>query len=337
MDAFDSIINIAYQKLIPLYVHWELTYRCNLKCKHCYIDNPSDVELNLFDIERILDELKDAGALFIVFTGGEVFMREDILEILKAARDRKFAITVFTNGSLLDERVVKIMADIGVKDIEVSIYGVNNFTHDNVTGVKGSLNKTKAGIEIAASYGIRIKVKTMILKQNMDEFKNIWQWCKDKGFEFSFDYIFVNSDRNRNIMKEVGMNEDEIVSFLRANFDLSDRGEDRDFVVEPAGCGVGRITCGISPAGDVFPCLSVREKSGNLRERSFKEIWYGIALDKWRRKTYYCNRIKTCEYARFCSYCPGEVLQERKDINSPYEISCMCARAQKRAMRKGGN
>ena len=103
LDPYDLLVKKTMDKFIPFKLDWELTYRCNLKCAHCYQTGLSyGEELSTKKIYSILDELASLGCLYITFTGGEILLRKDFLDIAQYARKKNFALRLFTNGTLID-------------------------------------------------------------------------------------------------------------------------------------------------------------------------------------------------------------------------------------------
>lgn len=128
-----------YQELcIPWMVHFELTHRCNFRCIHCYtIPEKSENELNISEIKRIICEFREIGAMGLAFSGGEIFLRSDLLDILDYASQRHL-VFLLTNGSLITRKIAFSLKEIGIYRIEISLYG-NRKVHDMVTGIEGYL------------------------------------------------------------------------------------------------------------------------------------------------------------------------------------------------------
>lgn len=99
-----STKDVAVKNRIPLNVSIELLTSCNFKCKHCYIPQHDNIGLSFSTIESILHQLRDMGTFDIIFTGGEIFLRDDIVDIVSLARKLFFNVSLFTNISLLDEK-----------------------------------------------------------------------------------------------------------------------------------------------------------------------------------------------------------------------------------------
>ena len=119
VSNYDRLIRTASRAHVPLAVLFEVTHRCNLGCEHCYLTEgpvgrprPTREELTLDEVRPVLDQLAEAGTLFLTLTGGEVFMRRDFLEILAHARSCGFSVTIFTTGTLLTPETASALADL---------------------------------------------------------------------------------------------------------------------------------------------------------------------------------------------------------------------------------
>src|SRR3954452_9698845 len=107
---------------IPLNVQLDITYRCNERCVHCYLDHDDHGEMTTSEIKRVLNELAEAGTFFLTFSGGEVLMRRDFFELLEYARNLMFAVRIKTNAVMIGESEARRMLELGVDQIQVSIY-----------------------------------------------------------------------------------------------------------------------------------------------------------------------------------------------------------------------
>src|SRR5579862_491102 len=99
---------------IPLSVHIDVTYRCNERCVHCYLDHDDQGEMSTREIKDVLDQLAEAGVFFLVFSGGEVFMRLDFFELLEHARSLMFCVKVKTNAWMIGEKEANRLADLHI-------------------------------------------------------------------------------------------------------------------------------------------------------------------------------------------------------------------------------
>ena len=185
-----NIYEYAKKNNVLMNVTIELLTNCNWKCKHCYIPKHNNNGLKKEELFSLFEELRGLGCFEITFTGGEMLLREDIMHILKNAREMFFNVILFTNVSLLNEEKIKKLSDIGVFQISCTIFSLNEDIHDEITGIKGSLKETLKNIKLIKKYRIPLEVKTILMKTNKFEYKQIQSFC-DKN---DFKYIEVHKD-----------------------------------------------------------------------------------------------------------------------------------------------
>ena len=138
----------AVDRYIPINAHLELTNNCNLKCVHCYVvKEKTRSELNYSEIINLLDQLADAGCLWLALTGGEVLTRDDFFDIAFYAKKKNFALRIMTNGTLIDESAADSIAELAPVAVDMSLYSATKDTHDTITQTKGSFEKTLRAIE----------------------------------------------------------------------------------------------------------------------------------------------------------------------------------------------
>ena len=130
----------ALARNIPLSVQLDLTYRCNERCVHCYLDHDDHGEMTTSEIKHLLKEMADAGVFILTLSGGEIFLRKDFFEILEYARlELNFCVKLKTNALMIREREAARIRDIGIESIQISIYSHRPEVHDAITLVPGSL------------------------------------------------------------------------------------------------------------------------------------------------------------------------------------------------------
>src|SRR5215831_2575170 len=163
------------QKRIPIEGTLETTYRCNLNCVHCYVNEPAgsveerERELSLERLKQLIDEIVAEGTLFVLFTGGEVLLRPDFPDLYLYARAQGLLVTIFTNGTLVTDRIADLFAEHRPDKVEISLYGMTRETYDRVTRVPGSFDKCIAGIKRLVERGVPLTLKTMALAWNHQE------------------------------------------------------------------------------------------------------------------------------------------------------------------------
>lgn len=286
---YDRVIRVASRAHVPLSVLFEITHRCNLGCQHCYLTEgpvgrprPTREELSLEEICPVLDQLAEAGCLFLTLSGGEVFMRRDFLQIVAHARSRGFSVTIFTTGTLLTPETATELAALHPLSVEVSIYSACPEVHDRVTRIPGSHARSLRALRFLKERGVIILIKSPLMSLNSGEYHGIVRLAEELGAGSSFDPLLIpmrDGDRaplGLNLAREQfrAFVSDPVLARELAQpvKCLPQKGEEI--------CATGRRTCLISPYGDLFPCGVHPVPAGNLREKSFREIWTGSPLLK---------------------------------------------------------
>src|SRR5579871_5546249 len=131
---------------VPLGVHLDLTWRCNERCVHCYLDHDDQGEMSFGEIDALLPQLADAGVFFLTLSGGEPLLRRDLFDIVRRARQLAFNVKLKTNGILIRECEAALIRELGVDSVQISVYSHRAETHDAITRAPGSLARTIAAI-----------------------------------------------------------------------------------------------------------------------------------------------------------------------------------------------
>lgn len=295
----------------------ELTYACNIKCNICYQCSPVDQELTTTEIKRIIDQLAEASCLYLSFTGGEPLLRKDFWEIASHAKAKAFALILQTNGTLIDAASADRIKELNFLQVHISIFGAKDSTHDAITGVKGSFQKAVNAIRLLSKRGVTVTLKTTLMKENFAEYKAIWKLAEDlKANPYFSPIIFPRNDGDT-IPTEHRLSDEnmrELFSYVFA------KDPKQTEIFEPKEistlCKMGRTGCSINPKGEVYPCVAVPIVVGNLKEKSFHEIWTSTpTLDKIRAITLAdLEGCADCNHISKCMLCPGLSLLEENDI-----------------------
>jgi len=327
----DTLREKTARRNIPFAVHWELTPVCNLQCRHCYfVAKEGDRPPTLEKAERLMKELADAGVLFLVVSGGEPLTHPQFFEIMKLAKRYSFATKLMTNGTLITEDTIGNFEGLSLVSVDVSLYGREEI-HDRITGVEGSWKRTMNGIRLLAEAGHFLRIKMPVMNLNRSEFEYVKAFANDSGFTFIFDATIICTDTGDRTPHQYRLSEEALTDFFRAirpkkGFAHTPPKED-----DPP-CNAGRNTVAVSPGGDGYPCVAIKESAGNIFTTPFKEIWNSDALKKYRAlKISDVKKCLECDIRGYCIRCPGLALVEDGDMFGPSEAACIKARALKRA------
>jgi radical SAM protein with 4Fe4S-binding SPASM domain len=320
-----EVIGMCSRLNIPAQAVAELTYRCNLRCAHCYVDLTESDELNTEEWKDVIDQLKTAGTMYLLFTGGEITLRPDLLDIASYARHNGFMPGFLTNGTMLDAATCRAIAELKPFSIGLSLYGATAAVHESVTGVTGSFENTLAGIRMLREAGLVPTVQTLVMKNNLNELAEIKILIESLGARFRINMGMGPSKRGNGFPFRYDPDENDI-----ADRRWWHEGPQPDECQEPGPCKAGKAMCSISPHGDVFPCVMFPMKLGNLRLSSFESIWRlepTTELNNLRSMTYSdlsnCNK---CKLKTYCQRCTGIAYRESGNAAGVSPSACRQAK-----------
>lgn len=315
----------------------ELTRRCNLRCIHCYLGDQTDIwkqtdsELDTAQWINIIDQFTEAGCLKLVITGGEPLIRSDFPEIYTHAKKKGLLVSVFTNATLINEKMIRLFKDLPPLLIEVSLYGATAETYEKITGVKISYEKCIRGIQLLKEAGINFWLKSPIMTVNQHEYYMIEEIAKQYDVHFYFDAsIFPKLDGDKQPIK-LRISTDEALSLMFSNREKqinaielfkkrSFRKIDGDALYS---CGAGLTTFHIAAEGILQPCLRAFEPKYDLKMGRFYEGWRDV-LSSIREKKVLNHSFPClgCEKKIICRYCPPYFKLENGDEYIPSEYIC---------------
>ncbi len=314
---------------IPLSGSLELDLRCNLRCIHCYRDGdwPPGV-MGTDEVVHILDQIAEAGTLWVLFTGGEVFLRRDFFDIYEHAVRRGLLVSIFTNGTTVTEKIADRLSRQPPYGIEVTLYGYSEETYEKVTGVPGSWAKCYRGVELLLERGLPLKLKTVVMRTNQHELLDMFQFAESRGVRFKYDTM-INPNFNGSLTPcNVRLSPEEVVE---KDFALPHRLAEYLKYFEPRkdyrsnrvfSCGAGSRTFHIDPYGNMTMCLLLREPEFSLREMSFRQIWdemFPPVHNRLQRADHQCN---SCTLSALCGKCPAWSQLEKGDMEARVEYCC---------------
>jgi len=330
MSLLRAMNERAQELGIPLGVHLDVTYRCNERCVHCYLDHDDHGELTTAEIKDILEQLAEAGTFFLTLSGGEVLMRRDFFEILEYARKLLFNVRIKTNGVMIRETEACRMRDLGVEQVQVSIYSHRAEVHDAITKLPGSLQRSLEAIRLLRSCGLKVAIANVLMTANMDEHAAVRALAGELDATYTLDPTITPKIDGDTAILRFRIPQAALDSVFH-NPDLVGNVEEfcapppppNDDVMEGYPCSAGHTAAYITPYGDVFPCVQFPLPTGNLRRQSFLEIWRNSPQLREVRSI----RAKdlpvcsSCAHVGTCSRCPGLAYMEG-NMRGPSTADC---------------
>lgn len=277
---------------------WELTYRCNERCVHCFNPGASHVEgdktfrkveeIDTKKIIKTLDDLKKIGVFKLMLTGGEILLRKDLFEILEHVRKQRFSFTIFTNGTLINEDQIQKLKNYYPYRVELSVYSHIPEKHDNITRLKNSWNKTMNTALKLKKNGIEVLIKMIVMKDTISDIAEFQELCKKNDLTAQLDFsmsagVDGNSYPIKNLLPEpidLIMESFEIELPLNVGTLEKPNSFDAKKSVGQYVCGAGRSGMNISAEGNISPCNSLPLEYGNLKNISMSDVWNNSYVGK---------------------------------------------------------
>lgn len=313
----------------------QLSYKCNLFCKHCF--NPKNIdnyELSFEIAKRFIDEAYELGMVNLGFTGGECTYSKDFLKIAKYVREKHIFLALQTNAQLMfnDDYFDEII-NIYPYEIKTSIYSMNPDVHDYITGVKGSHAKTLHVMKKIRKKNIKVVINCPNLKPNKNYYIDVEKFAESIGADMVYSCHFINNVNNNN--EFIKLSEAEVAEFYFNELKKGKPFRDEFKKCDKCLCSATRLThlC-LTPNANVTLCNDFAYSLGNYNSVSLKEIWEIFMKNAVATVT--SNNLNDCfnyDYCKYCTYCP-KVPMFDSEFMKKSESLCSDARAYYNALKK---
>jgi radical SAM protein with 4Fe4S-binding SPASM domain len=333
------LLGLALREAIPLSALVELTWRCNLRCIHCYgarQDGPAvEQEMSTARSVALMAELAAEGCLSVSLTGGEIGLRSDWADVAWAAKRARMTVDLLTNGTLFTAGDVDKIRRLRVRKVCVTLYGASGEVHDSVTRVEGLFRRTLATLRALRGAGVNCRVGTVLMKASDGEYQAVLSLARELGCAFlAGPNVFPRADGRTDVVEQR-------VPVERLRRFYSDAEVAPNCVegliasgrLDPArspvrNCGAGVVGAFISANGHVLPCVGFEPSFGSVIFDDFRAIWRGPASEAHRslmaRPLAACSG---CEISAFCTQRCARIAQvEDGSPLGPSSRACEVAR-----------
>ncbi|HEX21240.1 MAG TPA: radical SAM protein [Actinobacteria bacterium] len=325
------------EEFVPKWIAWETTGRCNLNCVHCRCDASMEAGAGDFNTEEgkaLLDDIASYAKPVIVLSGGEPLLRKDLFELARHGTDLGLRMCIATNGTLINDKICEQMKAAEIKMVSLSLDGSTAEIHDDFRHQQGAFAGTLRGMEFLKKHNIPFLINSSFTKRNQEDIPNVYRLAKKLGATAWYMFMIVPTGRGEEIMSELISAEDyeeildwhfhqeieeeamlmrptcaphyyritlqrqkaEGLDYERRNLTFSTGGS--------KGCIAAQVIALITQHGDVQPCSYFPKSAGNVKEKSFKEIWENSPLfAELRDFSKYKGRCGACEYINVCGGC----------------------------------
>jgi radical SAM protein with 4Fe4S-binding SPASM domain len=327
----------------PMQVAIEVTRRCPLECQHCYNNlamddhNARSREMTKEEHFKMLDELVEMGCFWLLYTGGEIFARRDFLEIYIYAKQKGFLITLFTNGTLINERIADCLAEWPPFTLEITLYGRTKETYEDLTQIPGSYEKCLRGIGLLRERGLPLKIKTVATSINKHEISAMRRFAEEElRVEFKCDgQVNPRIDCSQSPLA-VRLTPEEVVALDMSTAKgvseyrkLAKR--DAENPPDPArndtvySCGGGMNSFAINAYGEMGICVISQQETFDIRQSGLKPAWEHSLHELRTRKRTQVTKCVECGIQSLCGMCPANGEMENGDRESPVSFLCNVA------------
>ena len=312
----------------------ELTYRCNERCVHCYCPSNRDIdEMSVDTIASLLGQFKSLGGFKVQLTGGEIFIRKDIKDILTAVAESGLVADITSNLTLMREDTFKIIQEMRPRAVGCSIYSARALLHDQTTMVAGSFDKSIFWIKKLRSAGIPVAIKTPLMSHTAQYWKEIESLADELGCEYQLDLnITAKNDGGKDPVEHRVKDTTVLAEIMSSRFyKLYINDEPLNLPKAPSTeavlCGAGANGLTVSPDGTIRPCLGLSTRIGSFPQDSLEKIWQeSDFFHMWSsKKLNNIEKCSKCSKIAFCNRCPGAWLAENGSCDMPSDYTCFLA------------
>ena len=309
----------------PRFLYLELTQICNERCIHCYIPehlkNKDGYKLKLEEVKKVISDFSSLGGEEVIFTGGEIGLYDQLFNITCYAKQQGLRITLLTNGTLFSDEEITELKTLNVDSVQVSLYSLNEDSHDEITRLKGSFKKTMDSIIQMKKNGIPVEVACVVMKHNREDIVDLISFCNGEGLNLNLELnVLAQSNRcTSNLECRLSLDEykkfieeiyryhpDIVDNILKRNDNIFDKNFNfAEYLNKPL-CRAGFSSIYIDAQGNVIPCGDLPGiRFGNIYDETFSEIWQNSQqINTFRLiREKDLTKCVTCELSNYCQRC----------------------------------
>ncbi len=310
------------EHFVPLVLSYNVTRECNMKCSHCYInatDKKLEDELTTQEAKALIDQIHQVSSPLLILSGGEPLLRPDIFELIEYGSKKGLKMGLGSNGYLIDDSVAKKLKDAGIATVSISLDSNIPAQHDEFRGVTGAWEKAVNACKVLRKNGVLVQVNTTLTHDNYNQIDDIMTLAESIGVENFHLFFLVPTGRGVKLTDISPQKYEEMITktFAKVHkhrlnvrpscapqFMRIAQGMGVDMRQWIRGCIAGLHYCRIYANGEVTPCPYLPIKLGNIKEKSFKEIWTNAEIFKaLRSPDSLKGKCGVCEYKTICGGC----------------------------------
>jgi radical SAM protein with 4Fe4S-binding SPASM domain len=330
-----SLRHKAAATKIPLSGIFELTSRCNLACNMCYIrHDAADIlarahELDASQWLNLAEQAVSSGMLFLLVTGGEVFLRRDFFDIYQPLTSMGISTVIYSNGTLVTRAIAKILGKRPPSRIEITLYGASPETYEAVTGHAEAFSQTLRGIDLLRDAGITLTIKATVTKQNFHDLDAIKELAHQRGVPVKTSWLITcRRDGGPSSAHQYRLDPETVVDLEAANKDVRSYWQSLDvskieYANRPIHCSAGISSFVINSSGTMNPCIDLQQPGALPLETGFTKAWDTVR--EFVRKIPPVSQCAECSLFSFCPSCPAYQHMETGSFTEIDAYPCLIA------------
>jgi radical SAM protein with 4Fe4S-binding SPASM domain len=328
MELHETLVNAYRASGKLLEAHCDLLYPCDLDCEHCYLDEKARPQRSTAFWKDVFDQLAEQQVLLLHLSGGEIFLRKDLFELIEHARSLGLMVCLKTHGGHVTQKKAERLAALGVSIVYVSYYSHRPEVHDAVTREPGSHGRTLQGLRLLAAAGLRVKVNLMVMQRNVDDVSEVLKQCEELGINVGLSTEIHSALSGADDPLEVALSIEKRTAFrelLDTRTSSCGVSGPTDDWGEKRFCGAATTGIYIDPEGKVMPCSFWPDVLGEIDDtvslatvlESSKKLEVMRAFKNADRHS--CG---DCGGKETCHFCPGQSWHETRDPMAPAAAIC---------------
>ena len=326
----------------------ELLPLCNMNCDMCY------VRLSREELERqgrlrtaeewleIGRQMKDAGVLFLLLTGGEPFLYPEFRKVYLGLRQMGMILTINTNGTLIDSELAEFLGKYKPRRVNITLYGTDEKTYTDLCHYPGGYEKTLRGIRLLRDQGVDVKVGGSLARANRDDLDRLLDLGEELGVPVRVDTYMMPATRERNLPYNLQsrlapeeaakarihalkreMGPEMFSQYVRQSVERAEHPEPAEEKPGHMACMAGRCSFTINWQGEMRPCVIMTEPAVSVFEKGFEPAWEYMVQET--SEILLNPKCSVCRLRHLCRTCAASALLEEGSYGGIPEYMCRYA------------
>lgn len=336
---------LATAKKVPISGCFELLPLCNMNCDMCYVRlsrEAMEKQGRLRTVEEWLmlaNEMKKAGTLFILLTGGEPFLYPEFKRLYTELIQMGMIVTINTNGTLIDEEWAEFLGKYRPRRVNITLYGPNDKVYADLCHYPGGFHKVMQGVERLKAQKVDVKLNGSLVKSNKESWKDLVKIAEDLEVPIEIVTYIYPATRERNLpydmqarlepeeaaklwleIYEAQCGSEMFKEYAKKNIKIFSETEHHPMKAKCMDCRAGRSSFIINWKGQMHPCIMMSQPAVPVFEVGFEKAWKEIV--DWTEKVILSEACASCKHREVCSVCAASAFLEGGDFSKKPEYVC---------------